>query len=73
MQAPSIQDANEDYIFLQTVFKAILLETEIIPALLSIFFKHYKIGLKPNSLPLNDNYLSQGVICAISLYFILAM
>lgn len=37
MHASSIQDANEDYIFLQTVFKAIVLETEIIPALLCIF------------------------------------
>lgn len=44
MQAPSIQDANEDYIFLQTVFKAILLETEIITALLSIFKNIIKLG-----------------------------
>lgn len=29
MQAPSIQDANEDYIFVQTVFKAIILESKI--------------------------------------------
>lgn len=37
MHASSIQDANEDFISLQTVFKAIVLEIEIIPALLCIF------------------------------------
>lgn len=42
-QASSIQDANEDYIFVQTVFKAFELETKIIPALLCIFFNIIKL------------------------------
>lgn len=37
MQASSIQDANENDIFVQTVFKVVVSETEIIPFLLCIF------------------------------------
>ena len=37
MQASSIQDANENGIFVQTVFKVVVSETEIIPFLLCIF------------------------------------
>lgn len=38
MQASGIQDANGDYIFVQTVFKAVVLETKINPALSYIVF-----------------------------------
>lgn len=44
MQASSSQDANENDIFVQSVFKVVVSETEIISFLLCIFFNITKLG-----------------------------